>query len=124
MNKVHKHFKKYGKSMEIPLFGGWLHAFYDREHYRTAVELCGLEVEDYEWFGGLCEHHADPSQGSMILIGIFEHEADIICHESVHAQQFILEYAGVDDAETEAYLTQKIFKFVFDNLPERNDGTD
>ncbi len=118
MTKVERFFKKNAKSMEVPLFGGWIHVFYDRELYSQAKKLCNLDVEDYEWFGGVCEHVASPDQGSMILMGIFDLEADICVHECVHAMQFVLEYVGSNCVETEAYLCQKIFCHVFNHMPK------
>lgn len=110
---------KQGKNFEIPLFSGNMWVFYDRDTYRQALDFLNCEgKEPLEAFGGIVMHVTNNSDGCLYLVGIFSHTLGIVCHESVHVAQYVMDYAGSRDDETEAYLAQRCFEFIEKHMPK------
>lgn len=110
---------KQGKSFQIPLFGGTMWVFFDRESYKTALQVINYRPElDLEIYGGLVTHITHPENGSIYIVGIFSHTLGIVCHECVHVAQYAMSYVGSRDDETEAYLTQRCFEFIEKHMPK------
>lgn len=112
--------RKQCKSFQIPLFGGEMCVFYDRDSYQQALDHLDVYSESIEGFDGLVMHLEGEKGGCCYLVGIFEHKDDIVCHESVHVAQFVMDRAGSSDNETQAYLTQRVFADIMKNLPEES----
>lgn len=119
MSKATKYFKKHAKSFNIPIFGGSLHVFYERDKFEKAMKLCNCPMDkSINWYGGICAYTDSSKYGTMTCVGIFDYDVSTCVHEAVHAAQATLQNAGVDDDETEAYFTQWVFEQIYNNLPK------
>lgn len=101
---------KQGKSFTIPLFGGTMWVFFDREAYKTALKVVNYDCPlDLDAYGGVTTHLAHPEDGSIYVVGVFSNDLGIVCHECVDVAQSVMTYVGSKCDETQAYLVQSLF---------------
>lgn len=106
------------KHFQVPLFGGSVFVAYDEDTYDQALDFLNVE-NSLGRCGGQVMMLENTTQGNVIyMVGIFTHDGGVVAHEAVHVAQMVMDYAGSQDNETQAYLTQSIYYSIEESMPK------
>ena len=103
------------KSLQIPLFGGWLMLTLDRDQHDRAMKWLGQEPSPDSDFTGLgfCQEYDDKEGRQCIVVHVSDWRLDTLVHELSHAVFMICDHKGVETdkgkRETFAYLIDYLF---------------
>lgn len=106
--------KKHYKVVKIPLYGGWVYCFKDREGFEKATEYLNIDAPHHGTDG--LSLHLEPHESgkTMYLMGVFDGELSTLTHEVGHITHFITNHAGFDsgvgNGEPYCYLLGHIFR--------------
>ena len=103
---------------EVPLFGGNVFVAYDVETYDQALDYLNIRSDMGRCCGQVMMLE-NTSQGHIIyMVGIFQDDINTVAHEATHIAQFVMEYVGSDDNETQAYLVGHFTALIVKHFPK------
>jgi hypothetical protein len=109
---------KSDKHLHIPMYGGSIYLYLDKEKFNQAVEYADIGDGADISTDGMVYNYISKDGGLIHLVGVFTEFDSVKIHELSHVTFSILEHVGINAIESEeafCYLIQYLYEKLFES---------